>query len=390
MLTLLNVLSTGSAVFLSFLVLTVRREVNVIANRWLALFLLLLSSALFDGNLKIFGFAEEPYWLIFLLNFNFLVLAPTLYLCVLRFVTPNRNFRIKDLWHFSPSMLLMTLNFLVWLSIPEVAQAEPSTTAVELEVADVIVIALIVLQIVGYLFFSFRVLLRHQRNIENFTATPEEFQLKWLFYFLCGVGLMVLTWLLEVFFLPIEQTESKYSFVYFIAIYVLGYFALQQKEVFPFSPEQAEEAEKILEEQDESLSSRRQRIPEDQFDQLKALLLESMEKDRPYLNPEISLAGLAKHQDLSLHEISELINLGFGENFAQFINRYRVEESKKLLLSKKHSHLTMVGIAFEAGFNSKTAFNTAFKKNVGISPTEFQKQERSNPEFEPNSRSILQ
>jgi hypothetical protein len=82
MLTLLNVLSTGSAIFLSFLVLTVRREVNIIANRWLALFLLLLSSALFDGNLKIYGFAEEPYWLILLLNFNFLVLAPTLYLCI--------------------------------------------------------------------------------------------------------------------------------------------------------------------------------------------------------------------------------------------------------------------------------------------------------------------
>jgi hypothetical protein len=64
MLTLLNVLSTGSAIFLSFLVLTVRREVNIIANLWLALFLLLLSSALFDGNLKIYGLAEEPYWLI--------------------------------------------------------------------------------------------------------------------------------------------------------------------------------------------------------------------------------------------------------------------------------------------------------------------------------------
>ena len=389
MLTLLNVLSTGSAIFLSFLVLTVRREVNIIANRWLALFLLLLSSALFDGNLKIYGIVEEPYWLLFLFNFNFLLLAPTLYLCVLRFVTPNRYFRMKDLWHFSPSILLMTLNFIVWLSTPEVAQAEPSTTAVELNVADVIVIALIALQIVGYVFFSFRVLLRHQRNIENFTATPEEFQLKWLLYFLCGIGLMVLTWLVELFFLPIEQTESKYSFAYFIAIYALGYFSLQQKEVFPFSPEQAEEAEKILEEQDESLSSRRQRIPEDKFDQLKALLLERMEKDKPYLNPEISLAGLAKHQNLSLHELSELINLGFGENFAQFINRYRVEESKSLLISKKHSHLTMVGIAFEAGFNSKTAFNTAFKKNVGISPTEFQKQERSNPVFEPNSRSIL-
>jgi len=385
MLTLLNVLTTGSAVFLSFLVLTVRSEVNIIANRWLALFLLLLSMALFDGNVQIYGISEEPFWLILAFNLSFLLLAPTLYLCVSRFVAPNRRFKWQDLGHLLPCVLLMSASFLYWLG------GNPTETAStsEINVVDQVIIGLIVLQIVGYLFFSFRMLLRHQKNIENFTATPEEFQLNWLLYFLGGVGVMVFTWLIEIVFLPLEQTDSNYSPAYFIAIYALGYFALQQKEVFPLSPKEAEEAEAILEAQNESFASRRQRIAEDKFEPLKNKLLERMAQDRPYLNPEINLAELAKHLDLSLHELSELINLGFGENFAQFINRYRVEESKKLLTSAKHTHLTMVGIAFEAGFNSKTAFNTAFKKNVGISPTEFQRQERSNFVLVPHSRSIL-
>lgn len=63
----------------------------------------------------------------------------------------------------------------------------------------------------------------------------------------------------------------------------------------------------------------------------------------------------------------------FGENFYEFINRYRVEASKKLLTDAKFQHLNMVGIAFEAGFNSKTAFNTAFKKTTGQTPSEFRK-----------------
>lgn len=82
---------------------------------------------------------------------------------------------------------------------------------------------------------------------------------------------------------------------------------------------------------------------------------------------------------LSVHELSALINEGFGENFAQFVNRHRVEESKTLLLSEKCAHLSMVGIAFEAGFNSKTAFNTAFKKLVGVSPTAYREKEMQAP-----------
>lgn len=106
-----------------------------------------------------------------------------------------------------------------------------------------------------------------------------------------------------------------------------------------------------------------------------SLVVYGIYRQHPRTIGVLNLPNLARFMNLSVHEMSELINMGFDENFAQFINRYRVEESKRLLLSEKHAHLSMVGIAFEAGFNSKTAFNMAFKKMVGVSPTAYREKE---------------
>ena len=77
--------------------------------------------------------------------------------------------------------------------------------------------------------------------------------------------------------------------------------------------------------------------------------------------------------NLSTHLLSYTINTGFDENFYQFINRYRIDEAKKMVLDPQMGHLNLVGIAFAVGFNSKTAFNTAFKKATGQTPSEFKK-----------------
>jgi AraC-like DNA-binding protein len=70
---------------------------------------------------------------------------------------------------------------------------------------------------------------------------------------------------------------------------------------------------------------------------------------------------------ISIHELSYLINTSFNDNFFNSVNRYRIEESKRILTTPQYQHLSMVGLAFEA------AFNTAFKKMAGVSPTEFHK-----------------
>jgi AraC-like DNA-binding protein len=77
--------------------------------------------------------------------------------------------------------------------------------------------------------------------------------------------------------------------------------------------------------------------------------------------------------EASCNETSFVINELYQDNFYNFINKYRIEEAKRLLLSDKYNQLNILGIAYESGFNSKTTFNTTFKKHVGCSPSEFVK-----------------
>jgi len=99
-------------------------------------------------------------------------------------------------------------------------------------------------------------------------------------------------------------------------------------------------------------------------DRLNAL----MEEDKLYINPELSLRLLAEYMNLPPNHMSQLLNEGFEKNFADFINSYRLEEFKSKLNTASVHHLTLLALAYDSGFNSKTVFNTYFKKKMGISP----------------------
>jgi AraC-like DNA-binding protein len=101
-----------------------------------------------------------------------------------------------------------------------------------------------------------------------------------------------------------------------------------------------------------------------------------MEHDKLFLDNELGLPGIAEKLGISIHDTSYLINEVTGSNFYNFVNKYRVEEAKNLLASASLEKLNILGIAFAAGFNSKTAFNTAFKKWTGVSPSEYAKEQK--------------
>lgn len=372
MLNLLNAIAAGSAVFLAFLVATVRRDANATANRWLGIFLLLVGLLILDDSLLAYGVYNDHPKLIGLFTLTIFALAPLLYLTVSQFVAVERRFRHRDLWHFLPfgSFLLLSLPFL--FSSDEVKLRELKVIEAPLDLPGKVILSLMMFQIVVYQFFSFRKLRRFRNRLDNITASPTSVSLSWLRYFLWSVLGMTVTWFIELFLLPTPTTQAGwYSLAYLAGIYILGYVALRQKEVYPYSGKDAEAVGAIMEEAETAPITRKPLFSNEKLDLLKAYLLQKMETDKPYLEPELNLPMFARQMGLSVHEMSELINKGFGENFAQFVNRYRVEESKRLLLSEKHAHLNMVGIAFEAGFNSKTAFNTVFKKMTGVSPTAF-------------------
>ena len=101
-----------------------------------------------------------------------------------------------------------------------------------------------------------------------------------------------------------------------------------------------------------------------------------VESERPYLNPALTLRSLAHQTEIHPNQLSWLLNEFVGKNFNEFINHERIEHFKKLVVDPDNSHISLIGLAYESGFNSKTVFNTAFKKAEGMTPKEYQKSQQ--------------
>jgi AraC-like DNA-binding protein len=100
----------------------------------------------------------------------------------------------------------------------------------------------------------------------------------------------------------------------------------------------------------------------------KLLLL--MADERPWLEPELTLTELAQRLRTNPALLSKVINAGCGQNFNDFVNTYRVQEARRKLADPRFGHYSLVGVALESGFNSKSTFNRVFKKLLGQAPSE--------------------
>jgi AraC-like DNA-binding protein len=96
-----------------------------------------------------------------------------------------------------------------------------------------------------------------------------------------------------------------------------------------------------------------------------------MEKEKLYLDPEISLKELSEKTGISPRYLSQIINSRFNQNFFDFINHYRIEEAKRLMAGTVRKELTILEVMYNVGFNSKSSFQAAFRKYTGTTPTEF-------------------
>ena len=101
-----------------------------------------------------------------------------------------------------------------------------------------------------------------------------------------------------------------------------------------------------------------------------------MERDKLYQEHELTLQTLSDKLSIPTYQASQAIKEGMNKNFYDLVNGYRVEEAKRLLVDPKNENFTILSVGFEAGFNSKTTFNTVFKKFTGVTPTEYRDQKK--------------
>jgi AraC-like DNA-binding protein len=154
----------------------------------------------------------------------------------------------------------------------------------------------------------------------------------------------------------------------------IAYNALKQKEIFPINKKHRYEVIAIENEETHTQTSKRKVLQDEKLTELTSKLDLLMREQHLYLHHDINLASLSEEMGITPHQLSYIINNGFHQNFFQFINTYRVDKAKALLVDKSTEKLTILGIAYESGFSSKTAFNTTFKKFTQQTPSEFKKR----------------
>ncbi|MFN0201025.1 MAG: helix-turn-helix domain-containing protein, partial [Bacteroidia bacterium] len=209
--------------------------------------------------------------------------------------------------------------------------------------------------------------------IQNFSAI-EDIQFQWLIHLIVAISaIVVMFFVFEILSLFGYSNTYKMQWIPFffsgIMIYyvsIKGYFThSRQIERLSFSipsPEIAENTENRVE------------IPTPSSEELvkwKEKIAGLMQEKMPYLNPELTLAELAKLLQTNTSLLSKMINEGFQQNFNDFINQYRLEAFVERLKNGEHKTQTLLSLAYDCGFNSKTTFNRAFKKAFSQAPKDF-------------------
>jgi AraC-like DNA-binding protein len=364
--TVISNFTTGALILLFFLFVTNPRKVNVLGYRWLSLFLFCLIIPFSNDSFFELPFFKAHPLLLFIDDCLIFAMAPAIYLSISHFTSFEKKFKKKDLLHFIPIFILIIPQSYIFFISQKDFFSQLEKFYIE---QNSTILYLVWLQLIFYLFFSFKKIQKHQRQIKMFTSNTDSIDLQWLKMFLIGITIMILIWIGDFYFF-----KSSYSLFitlgHFLSIFILGYYALNQDEVFKYNEKELEEIQEIVSEEP-AKPEKKQLLAKDELANIKLLVHSKMQSEKLYLDETLSLPKLADLLNINSHKLSHALNEGFGENFFQFVNKYRIEEAKTLLLNGETKQLNMIGIAFNSGFNSKTAFNTAFKKSLGMSPTAF-------------------
>ena len=317
---------------------------------------------------------------------------------------PQLFFFPTDFYFLSPVLLFLYAKSLIvdltrkdyWLLIPGIIEflifavlfCFPVSTKIELHpVWENSIFSL--LYILMFTFFALYFIIKiirlinvHQTRINNYYSSTQNKQLEWVkmaaYYQLFSFGIMVIS--LIFWFNNDFQVEILLSLLNLIFIYWASLFGFKQSriEVPVLSDQPIDQSEKTNISLSPTLEKAEEKTPPiDELDQDYQFLLNIMNTEQPFINSELTLTDLATLCRFSTKRLSHLVNQKSGMNFNQFINQYRVEAAKKMLLNPQFNHLNVVGIGYEVGFNSKASFYAVFKKIAETTPAKFKKEQNN-------------
>ncbi|MBI4356870.1 MAG: helix-turn-helix transcriptional regulator [Gammaproteobacteria bacterium] len=357
------------------------------ANRLLAASVFLCSLFLLD--IPFAAYPEYFYtplrWLRFTYFLRF-ALGPLLYLYTKALTAPTPSFERKTLWHFSPLLLgifLYSPFFIAESDLQRIALklflegGASSSYHIQLLIWVPVVASLaMVLQMLVYIVAILKLLKKHAIQIREHFSSIERINLNWLKFLLLS---MAVFWMIYVSTVVVPAFLHKplltpYYYVTYLGIslllYCVGYFGLFQPTIFvrPLPVEKGSDRPS-----GRYLTST---LTPDRAKAYKEKLLQCLERDKPYLECNLTLQQLAHKLAIRpIHKLSQLINTEFKQNFFDLINQYRIEEAKKYLEQDKRKE-SILDVAMAVGFNSQSAFYNAFKKHTQVTPKQYEKNHK--------------
>lgn len=319
--------------------------------------LLLLLAAIYEtANLNILVYMMPAVFPAFLL------IGPLLYFYT--YSLTHKNFKLKPIYllHLIPYLIALVLftNQMYFSSIEERVYLNQfykgyvPPVEIYFRIFDFISRAV-------YTAISIKILIDFKRNLKNEFSDIEKIDLDWLRNILILASVSLMIYLIVIVFNLGNYYRLYIGIIFAILTYVVGYFFIRDKSIKPI---EINSDSKSKYEKSGLTIETKNKI----YSELKRL----MENEKLYLNPEISAGRLSQMLSISPNHLSQVLNEVFEKNFFEFINSYRIEEAKKLLIIPD-SGSNVLQIGFEVGFQSKTTFNTVFKKITKQTPTEFRK-----------------
>jgi len=292
-----------------------------------------------------------------------LAIGPLIYFYVLKITQPEHKFSWKDLLHFSP--LLLEQGVLA-LEVSESIRTGAATYATQaFQQLNPALQLLIFISTITYLYLSRKLINNFYRRLQPVLMDRSRLEFRWLRRLLAATGLLWVLWIayaaVNYFgFSNPSGVHAYYPFYIFFAVIIIWTAAaaflkpqagLMVQQSPSFKPAVPDELRK-------------------KGDQLKKV----METGFYYRDAELTIASLTEKLNLPSRELSRIINVALKKNFNDFVNEYRVWDVISKMQDKDYDHLTLLGTAFESGFNSKSTFNRIFKEMTGKSPAEYKAQ----------------
>jgi AraC-like DNA-binding protein len=300
-----------------------------------------------------------------------ILLFGPLFLLYVTILTTNRyQFKPLHLLHLIPFLSVVAWKIPFYLLTSAEKLQSFDTWYNQVTVAGYIISTAHVVSLFVYLHVINRMLKRHQRNIREEYSSLERINLAWIrtiqqgFYAIFGViACFMVIYALGLYRGEVQWANDVVGLMVCYFIYLMGYSGLRQPEIF-IGNSGEEDAGKKYE---------KSTLQPDMVDIYVRKLHDIIGDKKPFTDSGLTLHQLAQMAAIPSYHLSQILNERLGQNFYDFINRHRIDEAKRRMVAPEHEHLTILAIANDVGFNSKSAFNTAFKKYTNTTPSQFRK-----------------